>query len=111
MCPFNVFFQGVACAVVEPELRAHGFTSTVEPVDISSPDAQWEGVRRRYFQADTYYLPHCVLDGGERAESSAAAAADGDGLSALETADDGATVSVWQRSSSHHPHPRPRPYA
>ena len=88
LCPFNVFFQGVACAVIQLELGALGLEVSFEPmaVDVKhgvGADAvgnphgggggadeaggQWEGVRRKYFYSDTYYLPHCVLarDGGE----------------------------------------------
>ena len=36
-------------------------------------DAAWAGVRRQYFYADTYYLPHAVLDGGEAAKAQQAA--------------------------------------
>ena len=71
MCPFNFFFQGVACSVVQRELRAIGLRTTFEPLAIASPDAQWEGVRRRYFQADTYYLPHAVFVGVEAAAADA----------------------------------------
>lgn len=71
MCPFNFFFQGVACSVVQRELRAIGLRTTFEPLAIASPDAQWEGVRRRYFQADTYYLPQAVFVGVEAAAADA----------------------------------------
>lgn len=71
MCPFNFFFQGVACSVVQRELRAMGLRTTFEPLTIASPDAQWEGVRRRYFQADTYYLPQAVFVGVEAAAADA----------------------------------------
>ena len=75
--------QGVACSVVELELQTLGFVSTFEPMDISSPDKQWDGVRRRYFQADTYYLPHCVFVGkaaaaAAAAETAASTVADGE---------------------------------
>ena len=68
MCPFNVFFQGVACSVVQLELQALGLTTTFQPVDVETPDAgdqAWAGVRRQYFCADTYFLPHCVLGAGD----------------------------------------------
>jgi hypothetical protein len=106
MCPFNVFFQGVACAVVQLELqvlrmrcmRAHGsrgyeailshvghafvcvlsdlpcwlwkaigFTSSFESMPVRVPpdkDSEWSDIKRKYFFSDTYYLPHCVFDGG-----------------------------------------------
>ena len=65
LCPFNLFFQGVACQTVKVELEALGFAVAFEPVELGPlGDATWDGVRRRYFQADTYYLPHCVLGGG-----------------------------------------------
>ena len=65
LCPFNLFFQGVACQTVKVELEALGFAVAFEAVELGPlGDATWDGVRRRYFQADTYYLPHCVLGGG-----------------------------------------------
>ena len=39
------------------ELQALGLRTRFEPLEVGSPSDQWEGVRRRYFQADTYYLP------------------------------------------------------
>ena len=66
-CPFNVFFQGVACSVVQLELLQLGLSTSFEPMPIATPgedDAAWEGVTRRYFTADTYYFPTCVMDGG-----------------------------------------------
>ena len=50
---------------VKLELEGLGFSVAFEPVELGPlGDATWDGVRRRYFQADTYYLPHCVLGGG-----------------------------------------------
>ena len=73
MCPFNPFFQGVACAVVQLELQALGLSTTYESMPIATPagaDAAWAGVKRLYFYDDTYYLPHAVLDGGAAATCS-----------------------------------------
>ena len=61
LCPFNPFFQGVACQVVQLELQALGMSVEFETLPIEcGKDATWDGVRRRYYLSDTYYLPHCV---------------------------------------------------
>ncbi|KAL1510463.1 hypothetical protein AB1Y20_006770 [Prymnesium parvum] len=81
LCPFNVFFQGVACAVVQLELQALGFTSTFEAMPVHVPDEhdeQWAQIRRKYYFSDTYYLPHCVLDGGNAEKAADDAAEEGD---------------------------------
>ena len=84
LCPFNVFFQGVACSVVQLELLSHGLSTSFAPMPIATPggeDPAWAGVTRRYFQADTYYFPTCVFDGGASyaAGESAGANASGGG--------------------------------
>ena len=56
MCPFNVFFQGVACAVVQLELQALGFSTTFESMAVAVPqdkDEQWADIKRKYFFSDT----------------------------------------------------------
>jgi protein arginine N-methyltransferase 2 len=62
MCPFNLFFHGVACELVKTELTALGFRSTFVPLGVDIPDQAktWDGVTRKYWQRDTYYLPICV---------------------------------------------------
>ena len=64
LCPFNQFFQGVACQVVQLELEALGMSVEFEPTPCHSiecgKDATWDGVRRRYYLSDTYFLPHCI---------------------------------------------------
>ena len=92
MCPFNVFFQGVACAVVQLELQALGLSTAFEAIEINTPqgdDKAWEGVRRTYFHNNTYYLPHAIFDGGTNTPiHGAAAAADGMADVAMEDGDD-----------------------
>ena len=88
MCPFNVFFQGVACSVVQLELQALGLSTTFESLSIDTPaegDTAWDGVKRQYFYADTYYLPHAVLDGG----AAAAAAEPATGADDVDMVDSG----------------------
>lgn len=92
-CPRNIFLQGVACAVVQLELQALGFTSEFRPVTLPRGAVNgegWAGVRRPYFYSETYYLPHCVLGvGGEHAAAprgEAEGAADGELTGEADTA-------------------------
>ena len=57
MCPFNIFFQGVACELVKTELVALGFRVVFIPVQIDLDKSTWDGVKRKYWIGDTYYLP------------------------------------------------------
>ena len=71
MCPDNIFFHCVYNRVAEIELGRLGFVPpkgrgmfTVH--DIDTTDAKiWEGVKRRYWWGDKYFLPTCVFDGDE----------------------------------------------
>ena len=61
-CPDNIFLQGVACEVIKQELLHVGIVSDFVQCQLSSrvdKDKSWEGVRRKYFHDDTYYLPIC----------------------------------------------------
>uniref|UniRef100_A0A7S2C2A1 RMT2 domain-containing protein n=1 Tax=Octactis speculum TaxID=3111310 RepID=A0A7S2C2A1_9STRA len=60
MCPFNIFFHGVACELVRLELQAIGLVSHFVPIQIQLDPATWQGVRRKYWQRETYYLPICL---------------------------------------------------
>lgn len=74
-CPRNIFFQGVACAVVQLELEALGFSCEFRSVTLPRGAVNgegWEGVRRPYFYSETYYLPHCVLGGAGKRTSARA---------------------------------------
>ena len=72
--------------MLQLELRVLGFRTSFVPMDISSPDGQWDGVRRRYYQADTYYLPHCEFIGAEAARAEAVAEAEAEAAAAAAAA-------------------------
>jgi hypothetical protein len=64
LCPGNIFFHGVYCQIVLLELQALGIgldtqfhQLQIESRPDSTGDGCWEGVRRRYYWSDTYYLP------------------------------------------------------
>ena len=61
----NIFFHTVYCRLAGKELAQLGFETEFEVVliDTNSSDI-WEGVTRRYWWGDTYFLPTCVLWGG-----------------------------------------------
>ena len=59
MCPFNIFFHGVACELAKVELAQLDLVTVCVPLEISLDPPTWEGVRRRYWQRDTYDLPIC----------------------------------------------------
>ena len=60
MCPFNIFFHGVACELVKTELAALGFSILYIPLQIQLDPSTWDGVHRKYWQRDVYYLPVSV---------------------------------------------------
>ena len=64
MCPDNIFFHMVYNRVAEVELGALGLKVTFEMKSIDTADAKiWEGVTRRYWWGDKYFLPKCVFRG------------------------------------------------
>ena len=64
MCPDNIFFHMVYNRVAEIELGRLGFKVTFEMKSIDTADSKiWEGVKRRYWWGDTYFLPTCVYRG------------------------------------------------
>lgn len=67
LAPHNVFFHAVCCQVADLELQRLGFDPTVftpVPVDADAHgDATWDGVTRRYWYLDHYYLPDATFRG------------------------------------------------
>ena len=59
MCPDNVFFQGVACQVVQLELEQLGLATEFRPVKLAPLQGKvWEGVKRRYWHdREEYFMP------------------------------------------------------
>ena len=58
MCPFNVFFHGVACQLVLVELDRLGLEIDFVPLKVDGIDQNtWRGIKRRYWIFDTYHLP------------------------------------------------------
>ncbi|GMH52241.1 hypothetical protein TrRE_jg6542 [Triparma retinervis] len=70
LCPDNIFFHGVACQVIKLELESLDFEVEFAGCEIQVKDEAWEGVRRKYWHFDFYYIPICVLKsrGGEGEE-------------------------------------------
>eukprot|EP00884_Botryococcus_braunii_P018060 jgi/Botrbrau1/4938/Bobra.0122s0020.1 len=62
----NAFFHLVYCHLVQRELARLGlYTQFIPlPINVSDP-AIWEGIRNRYWQLDTYYLPVSEWDDEE----------------------------------------------
>lgn len=70
MCPDNIFFHVVYNRVAEIELSKLGFKVTFDMKAIDTSDAKiWEGVKRRYWWGDKYFLPTCVFNGGTHPQS------------------------------------------
>jgi len=58
MCPFNVFFHGVACQLVKVELQHIGLDIDYVPLKVDDlPETTWQHGRRPYWTFDTYHLP------------------------------------------------------
>jgi hypothetical protein len=61
LAPDNLFFHGVACNCVKLQLAQLGLDVEFLPCEIQVKDAEWEGIRRKYWHGrDTYYLPHAT---------------------------------------------------
>jgi len=58
-CPDNIFFQGVMCQVLQHELARQNMEVDFAECDIEVDDKEWQGVSRKYFWSNTYYLPIC----------------------------------------------------
>ncbi|KAK9756413.1 hypothetical protein RND81_01G095300 [Saponaria officinalis] len=61
LCGDNAFFHVVYCNLVSLELENLGYATQLIPLPVKDCLAEpvWEGVRQKYWQLDTYYLPVC----------------------------------------------------
>ncbi|KAG9440221.1 hypothetical protein H6P81_020386 [Aristolochia fimbriata] len=61
LCGSNAFFHVVYCQLVALELGNLGYDTQFIPLPVKDCLAEevWEGVKRKYWQLDTYYLPVC----------------------------------------------------
>lgn len=60
LAPDNVFFHGVACECIKLQLSSIGLDVQFEPCEIEVKESEWDGIRRKYWHGNTYYLPICV---------------------------------------------------
>lgn len=60
-CGSNAFFHLVYCQLVALELEHLGYSTQFIPLPVKDclGEETWEGVRHKYWQLDTYYLPVC----------------------------------------------------
>ncbi|ONK75877.1 uncharacterized protein A4U43_C03F21520 [Asparagus officinalis] len=61
LCGGNAFFHVVYCQLVALELGNLGYSTQFIPLPVKECLAEniWEGVKHKYWQLDTYYLPVC----------------------------------------------------
>lgn len=61
LCGGNAFFHVVYCHLVSLELENLGYSTQLIPLPVKDclGEEVWEGVKHRYWQLDTYYLPVC----------------------------------------------------
>ncbi|KAI3922349.1 hypothetical protein MKX01_006038 [Papaver californicum] len=61
LCGGNAFFHVVYCQLVALELGSLGYSTQYIPLPVKDCLAEeiWEGVKHKYWQLDTYYLPVC----------------------------------------------------
>ncbi|XP_008780894.1 protein arginine N-methyltransferase 2 [Phoenix dactylifera] len=61
LCGGNAFFHVVYCQLVSLELGNLGYSTQFIPLPVKDCLAEevWEGVKHKYWQLDTYYLPVC----------------------------------------------------
>jgi len=57
LAPDNLFFHGVACQCVKLQLAKLGLDSEFAACEIKVDEGAWDGVRRKYWHGQTYYLP------------------------------------------------------
>jgi protein arginine N-methyltransferase 2 len=59
LCGGNAFFHVVYCHLVSLELENLGYATQLIPLPVKDclGDEVWEGVKHKYWQLDTYYLP------------------------------------------------------
>ncbi|KAL6216673.1 PREDICTED: protein arginine N-methyltransferase 2 [Fragaria vesca subsp. vesca] len=61
LCGGNAFFHVVYCHIVQLELQNLGYSTQFIPLPVKDclGEKVWEGVKQKYWQLDTYYLPVC----------------------------------------------------
>ncbi|KAK1317668.1 hypothetical protein QJS10_CPA05g01279 [Acorus calamus] len=61
LCGGNAFFHVVYCQLVALELGNLGYSTQFIPLPVKDclEEKIWEGVKHKYWQLDTYYLPLC----------------------------------------------------
>lgn len=61
LCGGNAFFHVVYCHLVSLELENLGYSTQLIPLPVKDclGEEVWEGVKQKYWQLDTYYLPVC----------------------------------------------------
>ncbi|XP_030454352.1 protein arginine N-methyltransferase 2 [Syzygium oleosum] len=61
LCGDNAFFHVVYCHLVSLELENLGYSTQLIPLPVKAclGEEVWEGVKQKYWQLDTYYLPVC----------------------------------------------------
>ncbi|KAM7514400.1 hypothetical protein LguiA_003983 [Lonicera macranthoides] len=61
LCGGNAFFHVVYCQLVSLELQSLGYSTHLIPLPVKDclGEEIWEGVKHKYWQLDTYYLPVC----------------------------------------------------
>ncbi|KAG8377522.1 hypothetical protein BUALT_Bualt08G0041700 [Buddleja alternifolia] len=61
LCGGNPFFHVVYCQLVALELENLGYSTQLIPLPVKDclGEDTWEGVKHKYWQLDTYYLPVC----------------------------------------------------
>ncbi|PSS19717.1 Protein arginine N-methyltransferase [Actinidia chinensis var. chinensis] len=61
LCGGNAFFHVVYCQLVSLELESLGYSTQLIPLPVKDclGEEVWKGVKQKYWQLDTYYLPVC----------------------------------------------------
>nr|GMD96378.1 protein arginine N-methyltransferase 2 [Ipomoea batatas] len=61
LCGGNPFFHVVYCQLVSLDLGSMGYSTQLIPLPVKDclSEEIWEGVKHKYWQLDTYYLPVC----------------------------------------------------
>lgn len=61
LCGGNAFFHVVYCHLVSLELENLGYSTQLIPLPVKDclGEEVWEGVKHKYWQLDTYFLPVC----------------------------------------------------
>lgn len=61
LCGGNAFFHVVYCHLVSLELENLGYSTQLIPLPVKDclGEEVWEGIKHKYWQLDTYYLPVC----------------------------------------------------